>query len=160
MNTDKLKGIAVVSQDEGAKLGQVDRVLFDPATLQLRAFQVKGDGQTFVVPLDRVQTIGADAIMVESSQATQTASKGGAFDDLVDVNTLKRLKVVDAAGTFVGTLRDLELDLTTGRVLRIAVHKGGVLGLGGAKTMIEAATIRGVGRDVITVSEVVAPATA
>lgn len=159
MNTDKLKGIAVVSQDEGAKLGQVDSVLFDPVTLQLRAFQVKGDGQTFIVPLDRVQTIGADAVMVESSQATQTASKGGVFDNLVELNTLKRLKVVDATGTFVGTLRDLELEPTTGRILRIAVHKGGVLGLGGATTMIEAAAIHSVGREVITVSEVMAPAT-
>ena len=42
MNTEKLKGIAVVSQDEGAKLGQVDAALFDPQNLDLRALQVKG----------------------------------------------------------------------------------------------------------------------
>ena len=51
MNTEKLKGTAVVSQDEGAKLGQVDQALFDPLNLDLRALRVKGDGQTFLVPL-------------------------------------------------------------------------------------------------------------
>ena len=153
MNTAKLKGIAVVSLAEGAKLGQVDAPLFDPTTLQLRAFQVKGDGQTFIVPLDLVRTIGTDAVMVESSQATQTASTGGAFGNLVEFSTLKQLKVVDAAGTFVGTLHDLELDPTTGRALRIVVHKGGMLGLGGQTTTIEVAAIRSVGGDLITVAE-------
>lgn len=153
MNTDKLEGMAVVSFTEGAKLGQVDAPLFDPATLQLRAFQVKGEGQTFIVPLDLVRTIGTDAVMVESSQATQTASKGGEFGNLVEFSALKQLKVVDAAGTFVGTLHDLELDPTTGHALRIVVHKGGMLGLGGKTTTIEAAAIRGVGADIITVAE-------
>ena len=153
MNTDKLTGIAVVSRDEGAKLGQVDAALFDPATLQLRAFQVKGEGQTFIVPWDQVGAIGADAIMVPSSQATQTASKGGAFGDLVEFRTLKKLKVVDAAGTLVGTLSDLELDPATGRALRMVVHKGGLLGFGGETTTIEAAAIRAVGSEVITVAD-------
>lgn len=160
MNTDKLKGIAVVSRDEGAKLGKVDAALFDPATLQLRAFQVKGDGQTFIVPLDQVGSIGADAIMVQSSQATQTASRGGAFGDLVEFDTLKKLRVVDAAGTFVGTMSDLELDPATGRALRMVVHKGGMLGLGGQATTIDAAAIRGVGTEVITIADAGATTTA
>jgi sporulation protein YlmC with PRC-barrel domain len=154
MNTDKLKGMAVVSLAEGAKLGQVDAPLFDAATLHLRAFQVTGDGQTFIVPLDQVRTIGTDAVMVESSQATQTAVKGGEFGSLVPFSTLKQLKVVDAAGTFVGTLHDLELEPTTGRALRIVVHKGGLFGLGGETTTIEAAAIRSVGGELITVAEV------
>jgi sporulation protein YlmC with PRC-barrel domain len=154
MNTDKLKGMAVVSLAEGAKLGQVDAPLFDAATLHLRAFQVTGDGQTFIVPLEQVRTIGTDAVMVESSQATQTAAKGGEFGTLVAFSTLKQLKVVDAAGTFVGTLHDLELEPTTGRALRIVVHKGGLFGLGGETTTIEAAAIRSVGGELITVAEV------
>jgi len=153
MKTDKLKGIAVVSLAEGTKLGQVDAPLFDSSSLQLRAFQVKGDGQTFVVPLDLVRSIGADAVTVESSQVTQTPSKGGEFGNLVELSALKSLKVVDAAGTYLGTLHDLELDPTTGQALRIVVHKGGMLGLGGETTTIEVAGIRGVGADLITVAE-------
>jgi sporulation protein YlmC with PRC-barrel domain len=153
MDTGRLKGIAVVSLAEGTKLGQVDAPLFDSVSLQLRAFQVRGNGQTFIVPLELVRSIGTDAVTVESSQATQAPSKGGEFGSLVELSILKQLKVVDAAGTFLGTLHDLELDPTSGRVLRIVVHKGGMLGLGGETTTIEAAGIRSVGGDLITVVE-------
>ncbi len=152
MDTGKLKGIAVVSQDEGAKLGEVSATLFELTTLQLRAFQVKGDGQTFIVPLDQVRTIGTDAIMVQGSQATQTASKGGDFGHLVEFNTLKKLKVVDAAGTLVGTMTGLDLDPTTGRALHLVIHKGGMLGFGGETTTIDAGAISGVGTEIITVA--------
>ena len=152
MHIGDLRGIAVVSLAEGAKLGQVDVPLFDPATLHLRAFRVRGDRQTFIVPLDLVRTIGADAIMVESSAATQADAKGGAYGDLVEFATLKHLKVVDAAGTFVGTVNDLELDPATGRALRIVAHKGGVLGLGGETTMVEMAAIHTIGAAMITLA--------
>lgn len=160
MNTGRLKGIAVVSLAEGAKLGRVEAPLFDSTSLQLRAFQVKGDGQTFIVPLDLVRSIGTDAVTVESSQVTQTASKGGEFGNLVELDALKQLKVVDSAGTFLGTLHDLELDPSTGRALRIVVHKGGMLGLGGDTTTIEAESIRSVGGDLITVVEAQGQSTA
>jgi uncharacterized protein YrrD len=153
MNTDRLRGIAVVSISEGARLGQVDAPLFDSTSLQLRAFKVKGNGQTFIVPLGLVRSIGTDAIMVESSQATQTPSKGGEFGELVELGVLKQLKIVDAAGTFLGTLHDIELDSITGCALRIIVRKGGILGLGGDMTTIETAGIHSVGGELITVVE-------
>jgi len=151
MNSDKLKGIAVVSQDEGAKLGQVDTALFDPQNLDLRALQIKGDGQTFLVPFDRVAAFGADAVMVESSQVTQAAASGGALGQLVELSTLKKLKVVDATGTLIGLVRDVELDDASGRAVRLIVHKGGVLGFGGETTTINITAVRGVGSEVITV---------
>ena len=152
MNTNKLKGIAVISQDEGVKLGKVDATLFDPATMQLRAFQVKGDGQTFIIPFDQVRAIGLDAVMVQSSQATQTPTKGGNFDNLVEFDTLKKLKVVDAAGTFVGTINEIELDPATGRAVQMTVHKGGILGFSGETTTIDAGAINSIGAEVITIN--------
>ena len=151
--TGRLSGIAVVSPAEGTILGHVDAPLFDPVSLRLRAFQVKGNGQTFIVPLDLVRSIGVDAVTVESSQATQIPSKGGEFGSLVELSALKRLKVVDSAGTLLGTLHDIELDQTTGLALRIVVHKSGLLGFGGETTSIEAAGIRSVGGELITVVE-------
>jgi sporulation protein YlmC with PRC-barrel domain len=159
MNTEQLKGLAVVSQEEGAKLGQVDTALFDPQTLALRAFQVRGEGQTFLVPFDEVVAIGADALMVRSSQVTQAAASGGAFGQLVDLGTLKQLQVVDATGTLLGTVRDVELDDTSGHVLRLVVHKGGLLGFGGETLTVAASAIRGVGAQLITVGAVETPPT-
>lgn len=151
MNPDKLKGVAVIAQDEGARLGRVVGTLFERATLQLRALQVKGDGQGFIVPFDQVRTIGVDAIMVGSSQDSQAASNAGEFGQLIDLNAIKKLKVVDSTGSFTGTVHDLDLDATTGKTLRLIVHKGGLLGLGGETTTIDAATIAGIGPELITV---------
>ena len=153
MNTDKLKGIAVVAIAEGTKLGTIDRALFDPTTLDLRALQITGDGRTFIVPWELVQTIGADAVMVASSQVARTAAQGGQFGTLVDLKALQRLKVVDAAGTLAGTISDVEPDPTSGRVLRVTVSKGGFLGRFAETTTIEAAAIRGIGTDIITVAD-------
>ena len=153
MNIDKIKGTAVVSLDEGVKLGAVDHALYDPATLELRALQVTGDGRTFIIPWGLITTIGADAVMVANSQSTQTATQGGAMGNLVDRRALQRLKVVDAAGTLVGTLSELESDQTTGSVVHITVSKGGFLGRFGESTVIDAAAIRGIGTDIVTVAD-------
>jgi sporulation protein YlmC with PRC-barrel domain len=152
MNIDKIKGLAVVSLDEGLKLGTVDHALFDPATLELRALQVTGDGRTFIIPWGLITTIGADAVMVASSQATQASVQGGTLGNLVDRRALQRLKVVDAAGTLVGTLSDLESDQATGSIFRLTVSKGGFLGRFGEMTTLDAAAIRGIGSDIVTVA--------
>jgi len=154
MSSDRLKGFPVVSLTEGLKLGTVEAALFDPATLALRAFRVTGDGQTFLMPLAGVGTIGPDAVMVESSRVTRAATAEGEFGGLVDFDTLKRLKVVDAAGTLLGTLHDLDVDLLTGQPLTLTVHKGGFLHRGGATVTVAGAAIRSVGRDLITVADV------
>lgn len=154
MNIDKVKGISVVSLDEGLKLGAVDHALYDPATLELRALQVTGEGRTFIIPWGLITTIGADAVMVASSQATQTTTQGGTLGNLVDRRALRRLKVVDAAGTLVGMLSDLESDQATGMVLRITVSKGGFLGRFGETTVIDAAAIRGIGANIVTVADI------
>jgi len=152
MDTEKLKGAAVVAMGEGTKLGAIDHALFDPTTLDLQALQVTGDGQTFVIPWGLVQAVGADAVMVASSSVTQAAAKGGTFGNLVGLKALQRLKVVDAVGTFVGTISDVEPDPITGRVLRITVSKGGFLGHFGETTTIDVAEIRGIGTALVTVA--------
>jgi len=154
MKTDNLKGVAVISRDEGTKLGQVEATLFDPLTLQVQALQIGGGEQTFILPFAAVVAIGTDAIMVQNNQAAQASAKVGALSPLVELDALKKLKVVDAAGTFVGTVSDIESDPATGVVLSLVIHKGGLLGLGGDTTTIDASAIRGVGAEVITVSEI------
>ncbi len=153
MNLEQIAGLAVVALEEGLKLGAVDRALYDPATLELRALQVTGEGRTFIIPWGLITTIGADAVMVANSQATQTTTQGGTLGNLVDRRALQRLKVVDASGTLVGTLSDVESDQTTGAILRITVSKGGFLGRFGETTVIDAAAIRGIGTDIVTVAD-------
>ncbi len=147
MHSDKLKGIAVVSTDEGARIGRVEESLFDPQDLHLAAFRIKGDNGTFIVPLDKVQGIGADAVMVANSAATQVTA---ADSTLVGWQALQKRKVVDETGTLLGTVNDMDVDTTTGLVVVLIVHKGGMLGFGGETIEVQATRIKSVGAELIT----------
>lgn len=152
MDIGKLKGMAVVSVTEGSRLGRVDGLLFEPQALQVAALRVKGDSGEFIVPFDQIKSIGVDAITVESSQVTQIAGAGGAHAGLIDLDQIKKLQVVDAAGTLIGSVETLEIEPTTGRLATLTAHKGGLLGLGGTSATIEAGAVQSVGGEIITIS--------
>ena len=154
MNASDIKNMTIVSLQEGTKLGRVDQPLFDLAARQLGALQVKGEGGTFILPFAEIQHIGTDAITVASSQVTQTPSSGGATDALLDLHALKRLKIVDQAGTLLGTISDVDVDPISGEVTKLIAHKGGLLGLGGTSTPIASTSIVMVGEELLTVTMV------
>ena len=153
MDADKLKGMAIVSINEGATLGHIDDLLFDTRGLEVEAFRVKGSGQSFVVPFSQVKNVGADAVTVESSQVAQVVAKDSPVGGLAGLNQIKRLKVVDEAGTLFGTVNSVDVDPLTGRVLSLTARKGGVLGLGGETTIIDGGSVRSVGAEVMTVAQ-------
>jgi sporulation protein YlmC with PRC-barrel domain len=156
MEADQLKGMAIISVSEGSRLGRVAEGLIDTAALRVGALRVTDSGKAFVIPFDLIKSIGNDAITVESSQVTQT--DGGAFGGLMGLGDLKKLKVVDEGGTFLGTLSGVEIDTASGRLAGLTAHKGGMLGLGGSSTAIDVGQVRGIGPEVLTVAaEVAAP---
>jgi len=158
MNATDLKDMAVVSLQEGTKLGRVEEPLFDLAARQLGAVPVKGEDGTFLLPFAQIQHIGADAITVSSSQVTQAPSSGGATNTLLDLQALKRLKIVDQAGTFLGRLSDVDIDPDSGQVTKLIADKGGLLGLGGTATPIASSAIVMTGQELLTVTTETEPA--
>jgi len=151
MDASTLKGTAVVSLSEGTKLGTVERLLIDLSALRLVALQVKGDSGTFVIPFDQVQQIGADAITVASSQVTQIPGTDSAAHALLDLDQISKLKVVDQAGTFLGTVAQLTIDAASGQITQLGAHKGGMLGMGGMTTPIPPQAILNIGPELLTV---------
>lgn len=151
MDANTLKGIAVVSLQEGATLGRVEQALFDLPARQLRGLEVRGDNGTFIVPFEQIQSIGNDAVTVASSQVTQTANASSTAGTMTGVNELQKLKVVDNTGTFLGTLGTIEFDAANGHVTKLNAHKGGVLGVGGTTTTLDAASSLVVGPELLTV---------
>ncbi len=152
MDANTLKGLAVVSLQEGTRLGRVEQALFDLVSRQLRAMEVRGDAGTFVVPFEQIERIGSDAVTVVSSQVTQTPAGGSPAGTLLGLRDLGKLKVVDDTGTFLGTIGAIEFDAADGRVIQLSAHKGGMLGMGGTTTPIDAAAILMVGAELVTVS--------
>ena len=152
MDAKTLKDMAVVSLREGTRLGRVEQPIFDLAARQLRAVDVHGDDGTFIVPFEQIESIGSDAITVTSSEVTHTPSAGGAVGTEMGLHELEKLKVVDNEGTFLGTLDTIEFDPATGLVTQLSAHKGGLLGMGGTSTPIDASSIVKVGSELLTVT--------
>lgn len=151
MNVADIKGRAVISITTGARLGRVDDVLLDPASLALTAFRVTAAGQQALIPFAQVQSLGSDAVMVPSDNVAQWVTTSSAAEGLVSFDALKHYNVVDEAGTFLGTPHAITIEPSDGRLQQLTVHKGGVLGLGGETTSVPGGGIASVGADVIVV---------
>jgi sporulation protein YlmC with PRC-barrel domain len=152
MDANILKGMVIVSIQEGTKLGRVEQPLLDLTARRIAALQVRGESGTFIVRFDEVESVGADAITVASSAATHTPSGGATADGLRDLDEVGKLKVVDHVGTFLGTVSHVEIDPASGEITRLAAHKGGMLGMGGTTTPIDARAIVSVGPELLTVN--------
>jgi sporulation protein YlmC with PRC-barrel domain len=152
MDVHTLKSMAIISVQEGTKLGYVEEPLLDLVARKVVALQVRGESGTFIVPFDAVASVGTDAITVASSQATHAPSTGGTADRLLDLDALRKLKIVDHAGTLLGAISRVEIDHASGAIIRLAAHKGGMLGMGGTTTPIDARAIISVGPELMTVN--------
>lgn len=151
MGSADIKGKAVLSITSGVRLGRVEEVLFDPASLDLAALRISANHQQAVVPFDQVHSIGRDAVMVGGDDAAQWITTSTAAEGLVTADGLKHHKVVDDAGTFLGTPRSIAVDPETGRLHHLEIHGGGMLGIGGQTTTVPGGDVTGVSADVIVV---------
>lgn len=148
MDVSTLKGRAVVSLTEGTKLGVIAQPLFDRQLLHLRAVEMTGEHGESFISFAQLQSVGPDAITVASHQVAHEHLR----ETLIELDHILHLKVVDQTGRFVGTVAHVDIDPASGRVLQIAAHKGGVLGIGGTHTPIDPATVLSVGPELMTLA--------
>ena len=153
MDAGKLQGLSVVSIVEAARLGPITDIVFDTDPLRVAALRGGTESNAFIVPFEQVRKVGKDAVTVHTSEATQVEGVGSATSSLPSLKSLQTLKVVDESGTFFGVIQGVEIDPTTGAVIELTAHKGGVLGVGGETATIDAEDIRTVGAEVVTVAE-------
>ena len=152
MKGEDFKKLAVISLDNGAKLGYVDDLLFDTQQLQVAAFCLSTDGQHAVIPRDAVQSVGTDAVTVASGQAVRSLSAEASLSGLPGLEQMHTLKVVNDRGDLIGKIDDLEIDPASGKLLDVRTHEGGLLGIGGHSETIAASQIRSVGDEVMVVN--------
>ena len=151
MKADAIKNMAVVSIADGAKLGYVDDLVFDARDLRIAAVRVSAEGQKALIPFDQIQNIGSDAITVPGPERRQLPGAAGSVPDQPNLDAIGKLKVVNEAGTLLGTIKDLEVDPKSGAVMQLGVHKGGVLGIGGSSYTVAPKDVISVGEELIVV---------
>jgi sporulation protein YlmC with PRC-barrel domain len=158
MKASELKDRTVVSMADGTRIGRVSDVLFDTADLRLAALALSTNGGQSILPFAAIRSLGADAVTVESATATQGAAVPTAGNVLRGLSDLTGMKAVNADGTLVGTVRELEIDQAGGQLLSLELHRGGVLGLGGTTITAPVAAVRSIGPELVTLDLPAEPA--
>ena len=151
MKAHVLRDKPVVSMADGTKVGSVQELLFDTTKFRLAAFLLTGDGGKSVLPFEGVRNFGDDVITVENASATEGVQGNTALDAWRGWKDVSQLRVINGEGSWLGDIRDLEVDPKDGHIGEITAHRGGLLGLGGSSVTIPASAIRGIGPKVITV---------
>lgn len=151
MDAGKLKGTAVVSIADGAKLGYVEDVLFDPVGLCVGALSISAGGQRATIPFDQLKGVGSDAVTVPTSDVARWAQTDPDMAAYRTLDQMLKLKVLDQAGTLHGTVHSLDIDLTSGKIASVEAHKGGVLGMGGTTMAVPAGRVTSIGAEVVVV---------
>ncbi len=150
MTLEDIQGKAIVSLQEGERIGTAEDLLIDPVRLTATAVVLGGEPGQGLLPLEGIRSIGPDAITVESAGLVRwTTSQLKDENGRLGENILS-LTVVDEAGNVLGTGRCLDF-AADGKLQNIETHKGGVFGIGEQRIGISVDKIRSIGPKLITV---------
>ncbi len=160
MKAEALQGLPVVSIADSTVVGHVDALFFEPQQRRLAVLELSAAGQRARIPVAAVHHIGADAVTIPVAAAVQwlnPLSIPPAQAGLLSLGELTKLKVLDEAGTFLGSVKSVEIDPEDGRISQVQAHHGGVLGIGGTTHTIAGAQIRSASADLMVVAAADAP---
>ena len=115
-----LIGKAVVTYDTGERIAIILDVIFDQDSNMLLGFLVDEAGwfsSSKVIPFGSIRSIGIDAIIVSSKDATACASEIQPIDRVLEHNNImKGIKIISTDGRDLGTTIDLYFDELTGKI--------------------------------------------
>lgn len=115
-----LIGKPVISYDTGEQFEKIQDLVFDQNNNQLLGFVVDEGGwfsAARVLPLNRVQALGPDTVIVPNKNAVIAADSEPIFRKILERNNiLKGTKIITTDGKDLGTLTDLYFDEHTGGI--------------------------------------------
>ncbi|QFS46764.1 PRC-barrel domain-containing protein [Nostoc sphaeroides] len=118
----------VVTSDKGQKIQRILDLIFDHKRNQLLGFLVEEKGlfrDAKVIPLQEVQAIGSDAIIVKSKASIVKAHRVPAIKEILHQNiVLRGTRILTTEGLYLGGLVDLFFDEHSGLVEGYEVSGG------------------------------------
>ena len=155
MKAEALHGLPVVSIADGAVVGHLDALYFEPRERRVAVLELVAAGQRARIPFAAVHQVGADAVTIPDVAVVQwlnPTSLPAQQAGLLRLEELVKLRVLDEAGTFLGTVSGLDIDPADGRISEVRAHQGGVLGLGGTTHTIPGEQIRSASHELLVVA--------
>ncbi|OYD91379.1 hypothetical protein CDG77_15710 [Nostoc sp. 'Peltigera membranacea cyanobiont' 213] len=118
----------VVTSDNGKKIERIIDLIFDQKNNQILGFLVEEKGlfrNAKVIPLEEVQAIGLDAIVVNSKESVVKVHRVPAIKEILHQNlVLKGTRILTTEGLNLGVLVDLFFDEHSGLVEGYEVSGG------------------------------------
>src|SRR4051812_7083569 len=163
MTTKLVKGTPVVSLSDGATLGTIEHVYFDPGRMAVVGFTIRhggglfGGGTTGLVDMSDVHSFGPDAVMVTdvSVVRSELAVEAG-HNELVELESILHRTVMTAGGATVGHVAAVQFGDHSHTLQALEVIGAGQ----NERGRIAAAEIQTIGEDLIIVAEPTRRATA
>jgi uncharacterized protein YrrD len=153
----ELRGMAVVTLDDGKKVGTCDDFYFDLPTHRVYALRVRtGLLGHKVLPVSGINAIGQDAITTASGEELGDKLNDAQASNLASGQALLAYKIMSANGTLVGTIGNVLLDVSSPSAPGIAAIElaGGLRErLGGRYPSFPASMIQSYGHDVLVIPE-------
>jgi uncharacterized protein YrrD len=161
MTTKLVKGMPVVSLTDGATLGTIDHVYFDPERMEVVGFTFHqrgglfGGGSSGLVDISDVRAFGSDAVTVDDVSVVRSdlAVEVG-HDGLLDLDTLLKLPVMTESGTLLGHVAAIQFGEGSHALVALDVAPEG----GGDPARLDAREIKTVGPELIIAADPVAAA--
>ncbi len=161
MDIKTLKGIAVVSIDDGARLGAIHDILFDLDNKNVRGFVVSSGGifggTSRILDMSDVKSIGVDAVMIASRDLLKADRDDERYKQFPNFHDATSLRVVSQSGALVGDLATIMIDPANGTFTDIQVSKGGLFSSFRSNLVVPATSVIRFGRDVAVIPDEYAP---
>ena len=160
MNSKQIKGISVISIVDGERLGSVDNVYFDPATMQVVGFAIRahggllGSGTGTIVDVTSVRSLGPDVMTIPDKAAAGGATTSAEYGHLVLLDRLVKRRVVTEGGVFVGQVASLDFDDKAFKLTQIEVSPG----FFNTNRSVPVGQVISIGHDVVVVADAVCAA--
>lgn len=148
---------AIVSLEEGQRIGSVRGLVIDPKTLEVVALQVDQKGlfrEHTIMPFAKVHSIGDDAITIDrSSHVERHTNLPGLLNLIKQKVGLVGSKVITNRGSKVGIVDEFYVDPATGKILSLELKGAFGDGLLYSKAMLPVSAIRTVSGEMIIIFE-------
>jgi uncharacterized protein YrrD len=145
-------GLKVITKDGGEKVENIDDILYDPREHRVIGLLVKAKGMfsdAQVIPIEDVQNIGPDAVMVASASVLKKSSELGESTARIaqSEDYLTTTEVLTEDGKKLGRVVDLIFEPGTGQVEAFECSEGGLKTLQSGRKLFTPEDIVTVGKD-------------
>lgn len=124
------EGRSVVAADTAETIGEIKGFVVDSTATRIDSVHISGRGKRAeVIPWTSIRSFGADAVMAEEANATETVAAGHDTQAVKGKVVARDTRVLDTNGFEQGTVEDVMFDAASGELTGAITTKGHVEGM-------------------------------